>query len=30
MKKTYDWIYENLANMSPVTDKFIKSNLKQS
>ena len=28
MKKTYDWIYESLTNMSPVTVKFIKSNLK--
>ena len=28
MKKTYDWIYESLSNMGPVTDKFIKSNLK--
>ena len=28
MKKTYDWIYESLTNMSSLTDKFIKSNLK--
>jgi GDP-D-mannose 3',5'-epimerase len=28
IKKTYDWIYESLTNMSPVTEKFIKSNLK--
>ncbi|MDC3231555.1 hypothetical protein OBA37_01415 [Candidatus Pelagibacter sp.] len=28
IKKTYDWIYESLTNMSPVKVKFIKSNLK--
>ena len=28
MKKTYDWIYDNLTKNDPATEKFIKANIK--
>ena len=28
MKKTYDWIYDNLTNDNPATEKFTKKDIK--
>jgi hypothetical protein len=28
MKKTYDWIYDNLTKNDPATEKFIKADIK--
>ena len=29
MKKTYEWIYENLTKKDPATEKFIKADIKK-